>query len=236
MTQNNSISMKTVVETYLIEETVELIYDNEKLDKWNEHVQALGLTGQTAIRKPEKSPIPFLHMKTSVVNVFQQLCPRRVNVKAYDKTPIPVEILDLIALSVKEGYFQKIEIWYDDATPDPLCVGLLGDFRVYDKKYKDLAICKTAEEAEGWKDHPDHYNTYFNETASYLIGRWADVKASLEELTAKAKKLFIASKKSEIDKKMKECKRELEDLVNDADQRFGFDDAAISDPLKELPF
>jgi len=39
----NSNEMKTVVETYLIEETVELIYDNDKLDKWNDLVSKLDL-------------------------------------------------------------------------------------------------------------------------------------------------------------------------------------------------
>ena len=39
--QNNSSEMKTVVETFIIEETADLIYDNEQLDKWNELVDKL---------------------------------------------------------------------------------------------------------------------------------------------------------------------------------------------------
>ncbi|MFA5234148.1 MAG: hypothetical protein WC390_07095 [Sulfurimonas sp.] len=41
----NSNEMKTIVETFIIEETAELIYDNDKLDKWNELVDTLGLQG-----------------------------------------------------------------------------------------------------------------------------------------------------------------------------------------------
>src|SRR5688572_22578206 len=121
--ENNSSEMKTVVETFVIEETAELIYDNEKLDKWNELVGDLGLSGQTKIIKPTKSPIPFMHLKTSMKNVFEVLCPRKVAVEEYDVTPIPLEILELVALSKKEGYFTSIEIWYDEKSPDPVCVG-----------------------------------------------------------------------------------------------------------------
>ena len=38
----------------------------------------------------------------------------------YNITPIPVEILDLIALAQKENYFSKIEVWYDDKNQIPL--------------------------------------------------------------------------------------------------------------------
>lgn len=229
---NNSASMKTVVETFIIEETQELIYDNEKLDQWNLRVSELGLVGQTKIQAKDKSPIPFLHMKASMVEVFSQLCPRKVDIKAYDKTPIPVEILDLAALSVNEKYFNKIEIWYDDKTPDPACIGITGKWIVYRKNYSHIGEFATEAEALALKDHAEYQNHYFEETTKYLIGRWADVKASFEELTAKAKKLFIASKKSQIEAAIREEKRRLEEVESDADRRFGHDDAAATG----LPF
>ena len=223
--------MKTEVETYIIEETQELIYDNEKLDQWNSLVAQLGLTGQTKIQAPDKSPIPFLHMKQSLVEVFSILCPRRVDIKAYDKTPIPVEILDLAALSVKEKYFNKIEIWYDDKTPDPACIGITGKWIVYRKNYSHIAELATESEALALKDHAEYFNHYFEETGKYLLGRWADVKQSFEELAAKAKKLFIAESTSVIEQNIREEKRKLEDLEHSANVRFGFDDAA-----QKLPF
>ncbi len=191
--------MKTVVETFIVEETQELIYDNEKLDQWNKRVEELGLVGQTRIKKNEKSPIPFLHMKAHLVNVFETLCPRKVDVKEYDKGAIPVEIIDLIALSVKEEYFNKIEIWYDDETPDPICVGLKQNSQ-FDAKYP----------------------TWSRGLDKFLIGRWADVKASLEELTEKAKVLFIKKKRSDYEKQIKDYQRSLEDVQTEADRQFGF--------------
>lgn len=228
---NNSASMKTVVETYIIEETQELIYDNEQLDKWNKRVAELGLTGQTKIQKKDKSPIPFLHMKASMVEVFAQLCPRRVNIKAYDKTPIPVEILDLAALSVNEKYFNKIEIWYDDKTPDPACIGITGKWSVVRRNYSCLGEFDTETEALELKDHPEYYYHSFQEAGIYLLGRWADVKQSFEELATKAKKLFVADKTNSIEHTIREEKRKLEDLEHDANVKFGFDDEA-----EKLPF
>jgi hypothetical protein len=219
--------MKTEVETYIIEETQELIYDNEKLDQWNSLVEQLGLTGQTKIQAKDKSPIPFLHMKSTLVSVFAQLCPCKVDITKYDKTPIPVEILDLAALSVKEKYFNKIEIWYDDKTPDPACIGILGKWIVYRKNYSHIGEYATEAEALAHKDHPDYYNHYFEETGKYLIGRWADMKQTLAELAAKAKQLFIVDRTNMIEKEIREQKRRLEDLEHDANVAFGFEDSAL---------
>lgn len=121
--KHNSTSMKTEVETYIIEETQELIYDNEKLDQWNDMVKQLGLTGQNKVVKTEKSPIPFLWMNQSLIKVFEELCPRKTKIEEYDKTPIPVEALSMVALSKNENYFDKIEVWYNDKSPDPALVG-----------------------------------------------------------------------------------------------------------------
>ena len=206
--------MKTVVETFLIEETQELIYDNEKLDQWNAHVRELGLTGQTKIVKGEKSPIPFMHMKQTTVEMFNVLCPRKVDVKEYDATPIPVEILELIALSNREGYFNKIEIWYDDKTPDPICVGVKGYW--YQSTWaSDRNAALDNQEFDTRQDCEKAGATasvYFTEKGKYLIGKWADVKASFAELRERARQRFITEKGAELRKTIKDSQRELDDL------------------------
>lgn len=164
---NNSASMKTFVETFIVEETAPLIYDNEQLDKWNEHVQALGLHGQQRIATKEKSPIPFLFMNEQLIAVFETLCPTKVKVADFDKAPIPVEILDLIALSKREEYFDSIEIWFDEKSADPACVGLKKNTR-FDASYPS------------WSRGMD----------KFLIGKWSDVKASFSELFERAKARF----------------------------------------------
>lgn len=223
MTENNSISMKTVVETYLIEETVELIYDNEKLGQWNSMVKELGLEGQTTIVKEDKSPIPFQHMKTTLVRTFETLCPCKVDVKTYNKTPIPVEILSLVSLSVKEGYFNRIEIWYDDKAPDPACIGVKGLYYAYtgsgwDKRHEFVK----ENEWNEFKANSAVVHHGFNPTDLYLIGRWADVKMPLEELTEKAKIIYTATQKDQFNKQILDAKRGLEDLEIRANDYFGF--------------
>lgn len=127
--------MKTMVQTFVIEETKELIYDSDKIQEWKEKCEALGLTEQLQLANPDKSPIPFECMNTVSERVYTTLCPAKVNYKKYGRTPIPIEILSLVALSEKEGYFESIEIWYDDKSPDPIAVGRTGLNEWSGKKY-----------------------------------------------------------------------------------------------------
>lgn len=222
--QNNSQEMKTVVETFVIEETASLIYDNDKLQKWNDMVSELGLTGQTKICKPERSPIPFMHLKQSMVNVFQCLCPRISRVEDYGITPIPVEILELIALSKREGYFDHIQIWYDDKSPDPACIGLkYTTFYSYNKSGSLKTSFTSKEDAisdsinEGYDKEQKYYAT---NATHYLLGKWADVRHSFEELKEMAKKRFIDSEGNELRKTIKESERKLSDLESSAFDKF----------------
>lgn len=225
--------MKTVVETFIIEETAELIYDNEKLDQWNAHVESLGLTGQKQIQKPEKSPIPFMHLKTSMVSVFETLCPRKVAIEAYNITPIPVEILDLVALSKREGYFSEIEIWYDEKSPDPVCVGHTAKYHTYSKSWTTLKSGLTKAEAEQEKEtNPEVYGFSSSAKVYYLLGKWADVKHSFEELMQMAAKRFMQEEKSRLSKVMKETQRALDDLEVAAFEKFSSDGS----PLLDFPF
>lgn len=225
---NNSNEMKTVVETFVIEETAELIYDNEKLDKWNELVKDLGLKGQTTIVTPEKSPIPFMFIKTGMKSVFETLCPRKVDVAEYDVTPIPVEILDLVALSKREDYFTNVQIWYDDKDPDPLCVGVLGRFIIHKKgTHNQIGTdeFKTKQDTLDFiKDNKlksaEPYDYSWKNTKYYLLGKWADVKHSFEELKEMATKRYIAEKGNDYRKQIVLANRGLDDLETEAFEKF----------------
>lgn len=224
--KNNSEMMKTIVETFLIEETVDLIYDNEKLEKWSSLVKELELTGQSNLAKPDKSPIPFMYLKKSMVNVFETLCPSKVSVKEFDKTPIPLEILSLISLSEKEGYFSEIKIWYDDKTPDPVCLGIIPEYVLHIKgTYTQIANCKFTS-----KDSADayilangldaeSYHASYNDN-HYLIGRWADVKQSFEELIQKATARYIAEETTRYEDQIQYYQDQLNKVSKNASTRF----------------
>ena len=218
MLNKNSLEMKTEVETFVIEETAELIYDDEQLAKWNEHVELLGLEGQKQIVKPTKSPIPFMHLKQGMVEMFKVLCPRIVNLKEYNITPVPVEILDLCALSVREGYFDALQIWYDDKTPDPVCVGVKhkyycdnghGGYKYFDSKADGENYIK--ETGSDIKLMPRTWDATY-----YLIGKWADVKRSFAELKEMAKTRYITEKSAEFKKQIKEAQAKLSTIEEDA--------------------
>lgn len=206
---NNSASMKTVVETYIIEETQELIYDNEQLAKWNNLVNELGLTGQTNVVKEDKSPIPFLWMNKGLVKVFEELCPRKTKIAEYNKTPIPVEALEMVAMATRDKHFGKIEVWYNDQSPDPAIIGY---------KYNGG---KGDWEREWSADR-------------YLLARWSDVKATLEELTERAKKLFTLRRTDELNKNIKNCQRQLDDIQIEVNETFGF--GGSNESAVGLPF
>lgn len=225
--KNNSKEMATAVETFLVEETTSLVYDNEALAKWNEQINELGLTGQTKIVKNDKSPIPFLYMKKSIVNILKELCPRESEVSKYNADTIPMEILDLIALSKREGYFDSIHIWYDEKTPDPVCVGqICTDWYVeHEDKNIERKTGMLKHEAEAYLVSINnkgeigcydwgHYLKY------YLIGKWGDVKRSFEELKEMATKRYIARESNEFKKRMIEAKRGLEDVEIKAFEAF----------------
>lgn len=222
----NSKEMATVVETFVIEETASLIYDGEQLDNWHQKCKELGLEGQSQIVKTDKSPIPFMHLKTSLCNVLRTLCPREVAVEKYNVTPIPLEILDLIALSKKEGYFNEIKIWYDDATPDPCCVGLVKKFGEWGKY--DYNTKEEASQALG-----KAIQDYSYETKYYLLGKWADVKHSFEELTEMAKNRFKTARIAQYSQEIKEATRKLEDVENEAYKAYN---EGTGSGLSTLPF
>lgn len=124
-----------MIQSFIVEESKELIYDSDKIQEWKEKCEELGLAQQLALANHEKSPIPFECMNTVSLRVYETLCPAREDYKLYHKTTIPLQVLSLIALSEKEGYFSRIEIWFDDKTPDPIAVGFIKDGEWASKQY-----------------------------------------------------------------------------------------------------
>ena len=224
--ENNGVEMKTQVQTYLVEETVDLIYDNDKLDKWNNLVSELGLKGQHQIVKPDKSPIPFMHMKKGVVNIFDTLCPVCVPIEQFGITPIPVEILDLIALSKREGYFTSMYIKYDDKKPDPVCVGVIEKWILHSKGTYDVvdgvSFTNKKDAQKYCKDNSLNHDIYHQswDDVQYLIGRWGDVKQSIPELKELAMSRYIEQNSNDLKKLLKRTQRELDDVEITANDYF----------------
>ncbi len=179
-----------MIQTFMVEESKELIYDNDKLNEWREKCEALGLDKQIALTEKQASPIPFEFMNNVSKRVYETICPAKVRYKEYGKTAIPLEVLGLIQLSENEGYFKEIQIWYDDKSPDPLAVGL-----------------KQRGQYE-WNNE------------CYLIARWGDVLRPFEELKKTAIKLYTNSQRLSLQKKITEAKHKLESVEVNAQLYF----------------
>jgi hypothetical protein len=227
--KNNSKEMATIVETFVMEETVDLTYDQEKLDKWNDLVKELNLTGQTQIISSKKSPVPFMYMNEALIATAETLCPRKENVKNYNATPIPLDIMELIAMSAREDYFSTTEIWYDEKSKDPFAIGIIESYKIREKSsYKVLeqhGNFKFKEQAEKYlsnlEDTSLTVEKTWGETKHYLIGKWADVKQSFDQLTKKAKKRYVDEQSNYYKKQIKEAQRSLDDIALTAETKFG---------------
>ena len=225
-TKNNSKEMKTVVETFLMEETIDLTYDQVKLNKWNDLIKELDLKGQSKVRSFEKSPIPFKYMDETLHDIAETLCPRKVDVKDYNEMPIPLEIVEFIAMSIRENYFSKIEVWSDSKDKDPFVIGVLEEHYVRDSNWNrfDKKSFKTKKECEesmkSFSETGLVVTQAYGDTQYYLIGKWGDVKESFEKLKIKAFNKFMKYEKNILDERLIDVKREISDLSIKANKRF----------------
>jgi|GEM_PF-2492088 len=171
-----------MVETFIIEDTKDLITDVAQLDEWKTKCEELGLENQLNLVGGEKdsSPIPFEHLNTSMLRMWSTLCPRNYSYREYDKTPIPLEVLSLIALCEKEKYFKHLRIWADDQAPDPVLIG-----HNYDK-----------------------YPSTTNDDNMYIIARWGAEIEPIDCLMQKA----IERKSNEYRFKQDEAMKKMEIL------------------------
>jgi len=178
------------IETYEVEETKELIYEEAKLDEWQALVKELNLEGQEElVTKNDEgeslSPIPFMWLNKSLYNIFETLCPTKVDINKYNKMPIPLKILGYVKLSEHEDYFTSITVWYDDVKPDPIVVGM----KQQDKK-----------------------------SEYYLIGRWGDELRTFTELRILAMARWRESAILRIKQRISDSQAKLSDIDIYAEQ------------------
>ena len=209
--------METTVETFLQEDVKSLIYEPSDLQRWHNLVKELKLKGQHDVAQPNKSPIPFLRLNSQFVKVFEILCPAVESVEDFSFSPIPLEILELISLSVREKYFGQINIWYDDTNPDPVAIGRTGQWEeMVIKTLLEKNFNTRQEVLDAGGQHPHFYTTGY-----YLIGRWGDVNRSFAELKEMAKARFIKSETMKWESNLSKVYRQIFDVEVEAFNLFG---------------
>lgn len=176
-----------LVETYEVEEmAAERPDDNEEVVKL---VESLGLEGQISImanakNAATKARVPYREVTLEEWFAIRMLCPIQIPIEKYDRSPIPLRVLQVAAYAKETGAFDRLVIYCPrNHAPhsDPFLIGETGE--PYSAKRFLLArwgtvldewpaVIKSA--MQKWRD----------ETAHKLRGIITDAKNDLDRLEA----------------------------------------------------
>lgn len=212
-----------MVHTYFNEELTDVCFEVDALDEWKQLNEELGLNLQNDFISEAKSPIPYPWMNTSMTRIFEALCPEKVDVTKYNKTPIPLEVLKTLKYCKEEGFFHSYEIWYDDKTPDPCLIGKIAQYYCYPKnssvQVKDekgnIIYFNSMEEMQAYciANSIELGNSYETNEKSYLIARWADVVRPLNELEELARERIMEKYGAELKNLLSQTQTALQKLT-----------------------
>lgn len=211
------------VQIYQNEELNDIMFQVEALDEWKQLADELGMESQLEFVRKAESPIPYPHINRSMEITFRTLCPAIVDYKGYSKTTIPLEVMKQIAFSVREKHFTKIEIWYDDKSPDPFAIGYVQKWTPYDKSYNRLKGADKKDmlfdSAEQAKDYAETIGFTYNGVSEsicdkYLIARWADELRPIPELKEMAKERLLEKYGAELRVEIEERTQALKKLTD----------------------
>jgi hypothetical protein len=219
--------METTVQSFVQNEVANLLVDEDALNEWKELKDELGLDAQNSLAQDDKSPIPYLWLNTNMKNIVEELCPISRDVSEYSKTPIPLDVLKIVKTCKTEKYFDRIQIWYTDIEPDPVCVGLLssafypyGDEEIDGVKFGSYKTVSKRDIKKGlWNKLIKKSGTLTSEY--YLLARWGDMARSFEDLKKMAIEKFTKRTTEEKKEQIRQAQRELEDIESNALKQFG---------------
>lgn len=105
-----------------IEPELENLHENA--EEWSLICSELGLDKQLQkAGKIEKVGNPYQKVDPRSERVFTMLCPVKVPFKEYEAGTLPLEVIQEIQRCQHNAWFYKIEVWYDDKSPDPFLIG-----------------------------------------------------------------------------------------------------------------
>lgn len=165
----------TQIKIYREVENEHLILDEKSLEEYHKLTKELGIPEV----KADKVPNVYQPLNSAQTRILNTLCPAVVKLESYNKSTIPVEVLQTIKFAKDMEMFDWMEVWYDDKNPDPLIVG---------KAYRSE---KDREQKYTW-------NAY-----STLVARWGDCAYEFLDLLELGKKRIIENLTNEA-KEMKQ--------------------------------
>lgn len=105
-----------------IEPELETLHENA--DEWSSICQELGLEKQ--LQKSgvkERVGNPYMKIDPRSQRVYEMLCPVKIEYGKYEASTLPLDILQEIKRCHENQWFPKMEVWYDDKSPDPFLIG-----------------------------------------------------------------------------------------------------------------
>lgn len=218
-------------EIYQDQELLDISFEIDSLDEWKKLNEELGLSKQLEFTKSAKSPIPYPYINESMKRMIGVLCPCKVSVEEYNKTPIPLEVLKQLSYSKSENHFNRYEIHYDDKSPDPFLIGIcnkyyariktsdgvieLGEGFNY-KLFSSKEECETYCKNNGKEIHSINEYNWGEDYKTYLIARWGDVVRPINELKEMAKERIIEKYEAEIKNAIANKQAALDKLTENA--------------------
>jgi len=145
------------VKIYREPENESLIMDEKSLSEYHSLVKKMGLSNEVQ----EKTPSVYIPINNAMSKLLKAICPNTQQVEEYNKSTIPLEVLQVLDYCKQNNMYEGYEIWHAQNDPDPLLVG--------------------------WKylDDNDRKNGYTFNQKKYLIARWGDCALELDELLKK---------------------------------------------------
>lgn len=142
------------IETFECQETC-----NETIEQSAEAVELiekLGLEGQRGLAVDGNNRVPYEEMTELEWKVYSLICPRSCKLTEYDRSPIPLRVLQVAAHAQSLEYFSHLVVHCAEPIkdPDPILLGLVG--------------------------------SDYNPSKRYLLARWGDTLTNFQGLMVKA--------------------------------------------------
>lgn len=144
------------VKIYREPENQALILDENQVKEYNKLAQAIGVIPIS--EDVSKIPGIYVPLNTAMQKQLQALCPTATDVKTYNFSTIPVEVLKVLQLCIENKMYEGYQVWYNEVAPDPLLIG--WNFKSDEDRLKNY----------GWAKN------------RFLIARWGAESLELEEL------------------------------------------------------
>jgi hypothetical protein len=114
-----------------IEPELENLQDEKTAAEWFELCSQLGLGDQLALadKSEVKKAPPYMFIDKKTERIIKTLCPEVVDYSKYRVSTIPLDVLKEIQKAKEHGWYQCIEIAFDNQSPDPFVVGVCHDER-----------------------------------------------------------------------------------------------------------